>query len=97
MSYQTAQTIKDVISSIQSKDYVLPSIQREFVWDMGQIETLFDSLMRDYPIGTFYSGRLIVIKLEILNFMSSWISIMKEIVAIIKRLVCRRIKGSSPF
>lgn len=53
MSYQTAQTIKDVISSIQSKDYVLPSIQREFVWDMGQIETLFDSLMRDYPIGTF--------------------------------------------
>jgi uncharacterized protein with ParB-like and HNH nuclease domain len=53
MSYQTAKTIKDVISSIQNKDYVLPSIQREFVWDTIQIETLFDSLMRDYPIGTF--------------------------------------------
>ena len=32
---------------------MLPSIQREFVWDTDQIETLFDSLMRDYPINTF--------------------------------------------
>lgn len=31
----------------------MPSIQREFVWGTEQIETLFDSLMRDYPIGTF--------------------------------------------
>src|SRR5699024_9634655 len=26
---------------------------REYVWSTEQIETLFDSLMRDYPIGTF--------------------------------------------
>ena len=31
----------------------MPAIQREFVWDNNQIEMLFDSLMRDYPIGTF--------------------------------------------
>lgn len=53
MSYQTALTIKDAINNIKKRLYVLPSIQREFVWDTFQIETLFDSLMRDYPISTF--------------------------------------------
>lgn len=53
MSYQTALKIKDVVNNIHKKQYVLPSIQREFVWDTDQIEMLFDSLMRDYPISTF--------------------------------------------
>jgi uncharacterized protein with ParB-like and HNH nuclease domain len=53
MSYETAITIKDAINHIQKRNYALPSIQREFVWTTEQIETLFDSLMRDYPIGTF--------------------------------------------
>lgn len=53
MAYQTALTIAKVIKDISSNRYVLPSIQREYVWDVEQIETLFDSLMRDYPIGTF--------------------------------------------
>ena len=53
MSYQTAITIKSAIDSIKKRQYVLPSIQREFVWDTDQIEVLFDSLMRDYPISTF--------------------------------------------
>lgn len=34
-----------------NKDYYLPSIQREFVWDEEKIEKLFDSLMQEYPIG----------------------------------------------
>ncbi|GAJ16642.1 unnamed protein product, partial [marine sediment metagenome] len=29
------------------------AIQRRFVWDHEQIEKLFDSIMRSYPIGTF--------------------------------------------
>ncbi|XVJ66869.1 MAG: DUF262 domain-containing protein [Lacibacter sp.] len=53
MSYQTAITIKDAITSVQKRKYVLPSIQREFVWSTEQIEMLFDSIMRDYPISTF--------------------------------------------
>lgn len=53
MAYQTAITIKNVIDNIKKNHYVLPSIQREFVWSTDQIETLFDSLMRDYPISTF--------------------------------------------
>ena len=47
-----AQTIISTIKSI-NQTYYLPSIQRKFVWDVHQIEKLFDSLMQGYPIGTF--------------------------------------------
>jgi len=30
----------------------LPNIQRPFVWNEEQIERLFDSIMREYPIST---------------------------------------------
>ena len=53
MAYQTPITIKNAIDQIRKHNYVLPSIQREFVWSTEQIEQLFDSLMRDYPISTF--------------------------------------------
>lgn len=53
MSYQTALTISKVVKDIDARKYLLPSIQREFVWDTAQIEKLFDSLMLDYPIGSF--------------------------------------------
>lgn len=53
MAFQTALTIKETIASIHSKKYLLPSIQREFVWDCDQITQLFDSLMLGYPIGSF--------------------------------------------
>lgn len=53
MSYETAIKISDIITDIHRKKYLLPAIQREFVWDTYQIERLFDSLMRDYPISSF--------------------------------------------
>src|SRR5574344_2061187 len=53
MAYETPITIAEVMKNISADRYVLPSIQREYVWDTDQIETLFDSLMRNYPIGTF--------------------------------------------
>jgi len=53
MSFQTPLTINDVITDVHAKKYLLPSIQREFVWDQEQIKMLFDSLMRDYPINAF--------------------------------------------
>lgn len=53
MAYETPLTIAEVMQDISTNKYVLPSIQREYVWDTDQIETLFDSLMQDYPIGTF--------------------------------------------
>ena len=53
MAFQTAITIKEAIDNIQNNRYLLPAIQREFVWWPHQIERLFDSLMRGYPIGSF--------------------------------------------
>lgn len=52
MSYQ-AITINKIITDIDQKKYLLPSIQREFVWGTDQITKLFDSLLMDYPINSF--------------------------------------------
>lgn len=51
--YQTPITIKQALDSINRNLYVLPAIQREFVWKPGQVCRLFDSLMQGYPFGTF--------------------------------------------
>lgn len=53
MAFQTPLTVAEAVKSIDTKKYLLPSIQREFVWDVEQIARLFDSLMQDYPIGSF--------------------------------------------
>jgi uncharacterized protein with ParB-like and HNH nuclease domain len=53
MSYETALKIVDVVENIHRKRYILPAIQREFVWSTDQVEKLFDSLMQDYPISSF--------------------------------------------
>lgn len=46
-------TVAEVLDRIHSHEYLLPAIQREFVWRPDQIVTLLDSLMRGYPIGSF--------------------------------------------
>lgn len=51
--YKPGGTIKETLQSIQQSRYVLPAIQREFVWKPEQIARLFDSLMQGYPFGTF--------------------------------------------
>ena len=38
--------------------YFLPAIQREFVWKPEQIISLFDSIMRGYPISSFLFWKL---------------------------------------
>ncbi|EPD54159.1 hypothetical protein HMPREF1210_00144 [Paenisporosarcina sp. HGH0030] len=53
MAFERPLTINEVVNDIHRKKYLLPSIQREFVWDTEQIETLFDSLLRGYPVGAF--------------------------------------------
>jgi uncharacterized protein with ParB-like and HNH nuclease domain len=52
MEYQH-WTIKEAMQRIGAKKLYLPAIQRKFVWDAPKVEKLFDSIMRDYPIGTF--------------------------------------------
>ncbi len=46
-------TIKEAIDKIVARKYLIPAIQRKFVWSGEQIEVLFDSIMRGYPINTF--------------------------------------------
>lgn len=51
--YKTPITISDAIEFIEERRYLLPAIQRKFVWSSEQIEVLFDSIMRNYPINSF--------------------------------------------
>ncbi|MGI0013284.1 MAG: DUF262 domain-containing protein [Nitrososphaera sp.] len=52
-AFQTPITIREVIENIHRKKYLLPAIQREVVWDFEQIIRLYDSIMREYTIGSF--------------------------------------------
>jgi len=52
MSYES-KSIKEIVEMIGRNEMYLPAIQRKFVWTPAQIENLFDSIMRGYPIGTF--------------------------------------------
>lgn len=56
--YQTGGTIREMLEAVQQSKYVLPAIQREFVWKPEQICRLFDSLMQGYPFGTFLFWRV---------------------------------------
>jgi hypothetical protein len=51
--YKPGGTIADALANIDQKNWVLPAIQREFVWKTHQITGFFDSLMRGFPFGTF--------------------------------------------
>jgi hypothetical protein len=49
--------VSDIIRQVNHHLY-LPAIQREFVWKPDRIERLFDSIMADFPIGSFLYWRL---------------------------------------
>lgn len=50
--FQKPITIREAIENIDQNEYLLPAIQRKFVWKPQQIELLFDSIMREYPINS---------------------------------------------
>ena len=51
--YRTGQTIHETLKNIENHTYVLPAIQREYVWQPEQICRLYDSFMQGYPFGAF--------------------------------------------
>tara|TARA_B100000315_G_C14438435_1_gene523547 strand:- start:392 stop:784 length:393 start_codon:yes stop_codon:yes gene_type:complete len=53
LSFHPPITVKEAVDKIHANKYLLPAIQREVVWRVDQITLLFDSLMQDYPIGSF--------------------------------------------
>jgi hypothetical protein len=50
MPFETPIPIRQDVQNVLDGKYVLPAIQREFIWEPEQIELLFDSLLRGYPI-----------------------------------------------
>lgn len=46
-------SIYEALQNIENGKYVMPAFQRQYVWNMEQIEKLWDSILLDYPIATF--------------------------------------------
>ena len=57
MGYLPPTTIAAMLRQIQAQELILPAIQPEYVWEPYQIVTLFDSIMRGYPVGGFCRGK----------------------------------------
>ncbi len=55
------ETIRKMVTYLNNEEkyggFWLPNIQRNFVWTEEQIERLFDSIMREYPISTLLVWR----------------------------------------
>lgn len=58
MSFFPPLSVADAIEKIDYNQYLLPAIQRDFVWSSNKIEMLFDSLMQGYPIGSMLLWRV---------------------------------------
>jgi hypothetical protein len=53
MEDKTAFSLKEIAEWDEKKKVSLPTVQRGFVWKANQIENLWDSLLRGYPVGAF--------------------------------------------
>jgi len=58
MGHLPPKTIAETLRGIQNNEFVLPAIQREYVWKPSQVVRLFDSILRGYPIGSFLAWRI---------------------------------------
>ncbi len=58
MSEIESFSLKDLINKTLSRTISLPTVQRGFVWKPSQIENLWDSLLRGYPIGSFVLSKV---------------------------------------
>lgn len=46
-------SIYQALKNINERKYIIPSFQRDFVWNLEKIENLWDSILLGYPISTF--------------------------------------------
>ncbi|WP_391591891.1 DUF262 domain-containing protein [[Mycoplasma] cavipharyngis] len=53
LGFKLQSLYKDAIDKIFDRKLLLTDIQRNFIWKSEQIEMLFDSIMRGYPINSF--------------------------------------------
>ncbi len=47
-------SLRDLLKNLRSNKILLPTLQRSFVWTEEQIEKLFDSIYKDYPMGALF-------------------------------------------
>ncbi len=40
------------LDKVRNGEFLIPEFQREFVWDDNQVEALFDSILKGFPIGS---------------------------------------------
>lgn len=50
---QSTYSLKEIADWDEEQKVSLPTVQRGFVWKPAQIENLWDSLLRGYPVGAF--------------------------------------------
>ncbi|VEU76157.1 DUF262 domain-containing protein [Mycoplasmopsis columboralis] len=51
-SYENLSAI-EALNKANTNILLIPDIQRDYVWDVEDIESLFDSIVRNFPIGSF--------------------------------------------
>ena len=49
-----SDTLGNLVVSVERGEYRIPQFQREFVWKPSKIIELFDSIYREFPIGSFF-------------------------------------------
>jgi hypothetical protein len=52
MSTAYAKSLKDLVNEIKNGQYVIPEIQRSFVWNNEKVEALCESIYNGFPIGS---------------------------------------------
>ena len=62
------KSIRSVLDDIKANQFILPALQREFVWKRRDIENLFDSLLQGFPINTMMFWTVNDIKKESMEF-----------------------------
>ena len=50
-------SVNAILGLIEAEDFVIPEIQRPFVWKRSQVRDLIDSLYHGYPSGTILAKR----------------------------------------
>lgn len=74
-------TIRSILDDINCRRMYLPAIQRKYVWNEDQITRLMDSIMLNYPIGTFLLWK---VKKKVVNEMEY--SMSERLFGIVKNL-----------
>jgi hypothetical protein len=68
MNKKSVFSLQEIAGWQENNQVALPTVQRGFVWKPSQIENLWDSLLRGYPVGAFVlSPNLKSDKFEILD------------------------------